>query len=363
MSKAPSPQVSILIPVFNAERYLFDCLESAARQSLGDIEIICIDDASTDKSKEIIRGFEVSDSRFRYLPHARNLGEGAARNTGINSACGRYVFHLDADDILPDGALEKLWRVATTHASQLVKGAYAELSYDGRIISDRLQAPAEPVVNISIRESNFLKQVPVGHWSYLYERAFVKQNEVRYRTDMTVGLDLVALSEALVSATRVSLLPDVVYHYRQTDDSATRRATGPETVRDGIKTKKLVSSNLFNAGYADAAVNILRRWDWQISAFWTNLSPATPEKALTDLFAYFREVIPGGVAPWTASSPLAHRCFLASILLGHDSDAIELLEELQRGDDFQASPSLGIWCSRVLELAPDDMEVRGYAEI
>lgn len=357
MSATSGPLISVLVPVYNMERHLFACLQSAAAQSLQDIEILCIDDASVDGSVEIIRQFQTKERRLRYVRHDRNLGEGAARNTGIEEARGKFIVHLDPDDLLPEHALERLWRVAETYGSQMVKGAYSTITDEGRFIAERLQTLNEPLFNANLHRSDFLRRVPASHCSYLYERSFLVENGLRYRTDMRVGLDLVALSAALVAAERVSVVPDVVYLYRQTNASATRGETKLEVALDGVKTKRLVSGTLARAGYREAATRILQKWDWQLRAFWVTLVAGRPDDAPMQLFSQFRGVIPPGLIPWTKNSPLAHRYLLASILLGHDDDAWQELQDLRWGKDFANSSDLRHKLSRILQLAPEDSEV------
>ena len=107
-----SIKVSIIIPVYNAERYINECLSSVQRQSLKEIEIICIDDGSTDTSKEIINSFQKSDSRIKYY-HQNNQGSGVARNYGIDVATGEYIAFLDSDDLYYDvSGLEKIYSIA-----------------------------------------------------------------------------------------------------------------------------------------------------------------------------------------------------------------------------------------------------------
>ncbi len=105
-----SPRFSIVIPVYNAEATLHDCLESVVRQSCGSWECLCVDDGSTDASAEIVRGYAVRDGRFRLIgrPH---LGVGPARNAALDEAAGEYVVFVDADDTLKSDALSKLGEV------------------------------------------------------------------------------------------------------------------------------------------------------------------------------------------------------------------------------------------------------------
>ena len=90
--------ISIIIPVYNTEDYLHVCLNSILKQSYGDFEIICVDDASTDSSLEILEYFTKKDSRIKILKNDSNRGQGFSRNRGLDVAEGKYIFFLDSDD-------------------------------------------------------------------------------------------------------------------------------------------------------------------------------------------------------------------------------------------------------------------------
>ena len=100
------PKVSIIIPVYNVEKYLKKCLDSVINQTLKDIEIICIDDGSTDSSYTILNEYAQKDNRFVILKQ-KNNGAGAARNKGIEIAKGEYLYFLDSDDFVDITLLEK----------------------------------------------------------------------------------------------------------------------------------------------------------------------------------------------------------------------------------------------------------------
>ena len=104
------PKVSVIIPVYNTEPYLRQCLDSVVNQTLLDIEIICVDDGSTDTSPEILREYAASDSRIRIFtqPHA---DAGVARNLGLRHASGKYLSFLDADDFFEKDIEKKVCRL------------------------------------------------------------------------------------------------------------------------------------------------------------------------------------------------------------------------------------------------------------
>lgn len=107
-------KVSVLIAVYNAERYLKECLDSVCSQSLRDIQIVCVDDCSTDSSLEILERYAERDERIRVIHLDENQGIAAARNTGLKFADGEYVMMLDSDDWLGDGAIEKVYNAVSS---------------------------------------------------------------------------------------------------------------------------------------------------------------------------------------------------------------------------------------------------------
>ncbi len=109
------PAVSVIIPVFNVEKYLRECLDSVCSQTLKDIEIICIDDGSTDSSLDIINEYAEKDERIRIITQ-ENKGPSSARNTGIDNAKGKYVYCMDSDDYIEKDAMEKLYNIGEANS-------------------------------------------------------------------------------------------------------------------------------------------------------------------------------------------------------------------------------------------------------
>lgn len=103
------PKVSVIVPVYNVEDYLNECIDSLINQTLDDIEIICVDDGSTDSSAEILRGYE--DERIKIITH-ENGGLSVARNTGLEHVSGEYIYFIDSDDILCENALEIMYNTS-----------------------------------------------------------------------------------------------------------------------------------------------------------------------------------------------------------------------------------------------------------
>ena len=111
-------KVTVIIPVYNTEKYLAECIESAINQSLRDIEIILVDDASPDNAGKICDEYAAKDSRIKVI-HQENQGVSAARNNGLEHANGEYVYFLDSDDMIEESFLEKAYNVAKANDSDL----------------------------------------------------------------------------------------------------------------------------------------------------------------------------------------------------------------------------------------------------
>ncbi|MDE6478003.1 MAG: glycosyltransferase [Alphaproteobacteria bacterium] len=125
-----SVKVSIIIPVFNIAPYLDKCMESACRQTLTDIEIIAVNDASTDNSLDILHKWQRHDARIKIINHKTNTLTAAARNDGLNMACGEYVCFLDGDDYLDTDFCEKLYNLAKRTDADIAKGMAKTINPD-----------------------------------------------------------------------------------------------------------------------------------------------------------------------------------------------------------------------------------------
>lgn len=117
------PAISLLIPIYNVEKYLRECLDSVLAQSFTDFEAICINDGSTDSSRAIVQEYLDADGRFRVIDKS-NSGYGASMNQGLDAATGKYVAILESDDAFTPDALEVLYNLATTHNAQAVKADF-----------------------------------------------------------------------------------------------------------------------------------------------------------------------------------------------------------------------------------------------
>ncbi len=129
------PKVSIIVPVRNTQAYLGECLESALGQTLADIEVICVDDASDDESSDILRQYAERDSRVRVITYSETKSASQARKDGVLASTGEYILFLDADDTLETAACERLYEEVRRHP--------VDILHFGTVINDEAGASAE----------------------------------------------------------------------------------------------------------------------------------------------------------------------------------------------------------------------------
>ena len=218
--------VSIIIPSYNVERYLARAIESALSQTYGDVEVIVVDDGSTDGTLEVARTF-YDDPRL--MVHAQsNLGVSAARNAALDNAHGDYCIFLDADDWLAKRAVETLLRETAAHPGELVccGREMVEEGPDGVLrVVDRMEPPRGLTVSSREARMQFGKRSafnPHNVFYTIFDMGIVRENNLRFLEGVTNKEDGLFMMEYLGCVDRVRAIPDVLWHMFQRRGSATR---------------------------------------------------------------------------------------------------------------------------------------------
>ena len=222
--------VSVLIPVYNTEAYLRKCLDSITNQTLQDLEIICVDDGSTDGSADILQEYRRRDSRIRIVTK-RNGGLPSARNAGLDAASGEYVGFVDSDDWIEPDMFRRLYEAAKEKDCDVVVcGAVPEsglLPREGAGTSNAFRKSDNPPewLNraLSPKEGYYKKWKPkllfkeIGTapflWRTLIKRELIEKNGLRLDETVTLGEDTAFLCKVYPAARGIMVLPDKLYHY------------------------------------------------------------------------------------------------------------------------------------------------------
>lgn len=246
-------QVSVIIPVYNAEKYINQCLDSIVGQTLRDIEIICVDDGSSDRSLEILREYQERDDRVKVIEQP-NGGAGAARNNGLRHATGEYLSFLDADDFFEPDMLEEAVAAAETYKADFVvfnsdqyhmdKDTFVAVPWVLR------KCDIPPYMPFSYRQltDNVFKTFVGWAWDKLYRRSFVEEHELWYQEQRTSN-DMLFVFSALVVAKRIAIVDKVLAHQRRggSESLSVTREKSWHCFHDALNAlkKRLVEENIF----------------------------------------------------------------------------------------------------------------------
>ncbi len=211
-------KVSIIIPIYNVSSYLTGCLDSCINQTYKDIEIICVNDGSSDNSLEIIRKYQEVDNRIVCISK-KNEGLPLARKSGVEAANGDYVFHLDGDDDIPLDTIELMVAAAVAAHADIVVGDH--LSIEGTqqtVVNSDINATLD-----SLGYSKYLLERGLFNiWGKLIRRALYTDNTIEFPPDIVMAEDLVACVQLSHYAKVIVPLHEVCYNYYVRTESMSR---------------------------------------------------------------------------------------------------------------------------------------------
>lgn len=204
--------VSIIVPIYNAEKYLDSCIQSVLRQTYTNWELILIDDGSTDKSGRIAEEYGFADERITVF-HQKNLGVSLARNQGIDEATGNYVVFLDADDELIEDCLAKTVNIAEETNADVVAGRSCE---NQELFQDRIIWTGAEALENSLKDHLFTYSA----CAKLIRREFI--GKTRFTPDIRINEDSYFVFQLLCKQNVFVLTNDVIYFYRASSESSSR---------------------------------------------------------------------------------------------------------------------------------------------
>ena len=211
-------KVSIIIPVYNAEKYLGKCLESLLSQTLQEMEIICVDDGSSDGSPEILKRFQERDGRVRILTQ-ENQYAGAARNNGMKEAQGEYLLFLDADDFFENTLLEKVYNQGKKMEADIVLFGAKQYNDKTGIVSPaswyfkRDALPRENPFSGKTENTDVFALVTPAPWTKLFRREFVEKQGLSFQ-GLQNSNDVYFVLTALALAEKITYVDEELVFYR-----------------------------------------------------------------------------------------------------------------------------------------------------
>lgn len=206
------PAISLIIPVYNTEKYLHRCLDSVLSQTFTDYEVILIDDGSTDNSPSVCDDYALKDSRFKVF-HKQNEGLPATRKYGTNKASGKYILHLDSDDWIEHDMLEEMHSAAIHSDADYVicdfymdyvshkvvhRNRFSDINDTRKILCDCITGKVSGYI-----------------WNRLIKAECFKKNNIQFPPNLNYGEDMILNAQLLSLPAKIKYIPKPLYHYMQ----------------------------------------------------------------------------------------------------------------------------------------------------
>lgn len=232
--------VSIIIPAFNAEKYIEQCVLSVVRQTYKNLEIIIVNDGSTDSTASILEVLESTDERITVI-NSKNAGVSVARNTGIESSKGDYLVFIDADDYIADDYVEYMLGLAekTDAPFCLSKNCYTKRG-EAQVANDN-------IISLSAVDATALLLSPrviVGCWNKIFKRSFIAENNMRFSDTLFYGEGLTFITNAAQLCDSVGVGERKVYYYRRNNELSATTKFNIEKIYNGEKALLSIGENL-----------------------------------------------------------------------------------------------------------------------
>lgn len=297
MADMKNPKVSVIMPVYNAEKFLRRALDTVCAQTLREIEIICVDDGSSDASPDILREYAARDGRIKILRHEHTgMGAGGARNMGIDYAKGEFLSFLDADDYFDLSLLEKSCEKAERYNADVVMfdAQRFHSASGGFIQSATLKREYLPEKNVfSWRDfPDYVFQAPIGTaWAMLIRRELVLKNELRFQSVYYTD-DFFFSYSVLLCAGRVTVIDEKLVYYRvnHAESQSSNRDKSPLSALEACKELKRWMEErgdfeLFRRSFINRAADFIRWYLNSLSEFaaFSELFDTLKERGLAEL--------------------------------------------------------------------------------
>lgn len=216
--------VSVILPIYKVEPFIERCVRSLMEQTLQDVEFIFVDDASPDESVAMARRVvDAYDRKVTFLTHAANKGLPAARNTGLESACGEFIYHCDSDDWLEKDMLEKMVRSAREHDSDFV---YCDFFLSFAEKERYMPQPSYTDKFEALQKGMLCGKLKHNVWNKLIKRQLYIDNGIRSPQEHCKGGEDYMIVKLLRMARKVSHVGEALYHYNRTNVNAiTKKAS------------------------------------------------------------------------------------------------------------------------------------------
>lgn len=276
--------ISIIVPIYNAEKHLQKCIDSLLNQTKQELELILVNDGSTDNTETIIKNYQ--DKRIKYYKN-KNQGIGKTRNFGITKATGKYIMFIDSDDYLEKTACEDLYQKATKEKLEVVVCDYYIVEENKAIEEKLISFESTSLKN----RPEIIEEVNLSPWNKLYKTSLIKNKQIKFVENLKYE-DAPFVLEALDKAQRIGKVDKCLNYYVIHDNSET--TIRDERIFDIIKIVDKIRKYFEKKSFATEAVNkltvkILTNYTIQQRV---NINKKAGMRFIDEAFTYLKENVP-----------------------------------------------------------------------
>ena len=275
-------KVSIIVPIYNVEPYLRRCLDSLVNQTLKDIEIVCINDCSPDKSLVILKKYAKKDDRIKIIDFEKNQGVSIARNSGMKIAKGEYIGFCDSDDYVDLNFYEKLYKLARSKNADIAKANFKirEINSNKEFI--------ENINKLILKHKGYFTH---QFYTAIYRNKMLKENRVKFPAGKITGQDLCFSAHAVIAAKNIYVLNNIFYHYVRRDNSSASSVLSSQKMYSILKCCCLILNRLNKAAEKDRNyVAIYAIWiKWLSEILERNTEKLVVKKFARTIIAYYQK--------------------------------------------------------------------------
>ncbi|MEE6651397.1 glycosyltransferase [Limosilactobacillus pontis] len=262
-----NPLISIIVPIYNVEKYIRTCIESILAQTYRNVEVIIVNDGSTDQSLAVISDLICSHHNVKVI-NQKNQGVSVARNTGIDVATGKYITFVDPDDKIMPGFVSSLYQIADKTGADIVRGSFRD--FNGNIPKDwvpdfNVPANCGTIVLDQLLSSNISLVV----WSSIYRLDFINSNHIRFTPGIVVFEDGDFTIRAYMLAKLVATSPEPNYAYRRNRQGSVLTTNNAQKM--SLSEEKVISQfiSMLKHEESDVLCSLILKSIYTCMTYWT----------------------------------------------------------------------------------------------
>ena len=258
-------KVSIVVPVYNAEKYLKECIDSLIKQDYDNIEIILVDDGSTDNSPQICDEYRKKDERVKVI-HKKNAGVSAARNDGIKKSTGEWVTFVDADDWVEKDYVRYHLKNGVSNNSEICLSTFPnKVNKDNKVNNwNRSEDSIKTISGVEAAKMMMYYKIVISSWNKMFKMSFIKNNNILFKENLSYGEGFDFVINSMLKANKVTIGRGKVYNYRVDNENSAMTVFKEKLVTGSIDSQNNIKKRIYDSYSNDSKIldELLKAWKY-----------------------------------------------------------------------------------------------------